>query len=132
MQQPASQPKPIPPRSDPTCSLRSSANCVQDCTGPGAPVVIEVALGANIAGLPEGSDTRARFQVSLMRDLSTILKVSGERVLYLPRGRVRVCLTAPPPPPPPVHTLGLFTKAAVRVRRRFNWSLHHAQTHASS
>ena len=84
MQQPASQPKPIPPRSDPTCSLRSSANCMQDCTGPGAPVVIEVALGANIAGLPEGSDTRARFQVSLMRDLSTILKVSGERVLYLP------------------------------------------------
>ena len=62
---------------------RSYQMFVQDCTGPGAPVVIVLSLGASILGIPEGSDTRQRFQVSVLRDLSTILKVSQTRIELL-------------------------------------------------
>jgi hypothetical protein len=56
------------------------AQFVQDCTGPGAPVIIELALGATIAAIPEGSDARAQFEQQLMRDLSTTLMVSSTRI----------------------------------------------------
>lgn len=59
---------------------KSFAQFVQDCTGPGAPVIIELALGATIASIPEGSDTRAQFEQQLLRDLSTTLMVSAARI----------------------------------------------------
>ena len=43
----------------------------ENAIGPGAPVIIELALGATIAAIPEGSEARAQFEASLLRDLST-------------------------------------------------------------
>merc|ERR1712046_256632 len=59
---------------------KAFAQFVQDCTGPGAPVIIELALAATIAAIPEGSDTRAQFEQQLLRDLSTTLMVSAARI----------------------------------------------------
>ena len=59
---------------------RSYQQFVQDCTGPGAPVVIELTLGASIEGIPEGSDARKRFKTSFVRDMSTTLKVPSSRI----------------------------------------------------
>ena len=59
---------------------RSYHQFVQDCTGPGAPVVIELTLSASIEGIPVGSDARERFKTSFIRDMSTTLKVSSSRI----------------------------------------------------
>ena len=46
-------------------------------------MIIELALGATIAAIPEGSEARAQFEASLLRDLSTTLMVSSTRIHLL-------------------------------------------------